>query len=317
MSSPSVLCLDIGGSSVKSAIFDLETFRESKELTRSFPKVDLEGMEFADVEAAVVKAVRAALAEVDTASIGISTTGSVAPDGTVLSAGHFDGYENISWRQILDKHVDGLRQVTVVNDGKASAWAEFSYFDTSKLSHVHFVLGTGVGSSVVVNGQLIDGDSGEAGFLGHTRVTNSETIVCSCDREGCIETVASAPGLVHQHNSLVGAEAVSDFAGYLDALRGGDEAAVAALDAACEHFGRLSATLANALNPRHITFGGGVIVGVREALESSGAEDFLGRVRNSVDHTAFYRSAASTDLRYGAYENDGGLIGAALRAVEA
>ena len=148
-------------------------------------------------------------------------------------------------------------------------------------------------------------------------MTDSETIVCSCDRQGCIETVASAPGLVHQYNSIVGVEAASDFASYLDALRGGDEAAVAALDAACEHFGRLSAALANALNPRHITFGGGVIVGVREALESSGTEDFLGRVRHSVDHTAFYRSAASTDLRYGAYENDGGLIGAALRAVEA
>jgi predicted NBD/HSP70 family sugar kinase len=142
----------------------------------------------------------------------------------------------VDWRAILRTEFPSLERVAVVNDGKASAWAEYRYLGGDDASHVHFVLGTGVGSSVVVNGRLIDGDSGEAGFLGHTRVTPEHTVTCSCDREGCLETIASAPGLVFEYNKL-STHAIQDFDDFVGRLASGDDAAHAVLDTACKGFG--------------------------------------------------------------------------------
>jgi predicted NBD/HSP70 family sugar kinase len=312
-----ILALDIGGSSVKVGLFSPDVFTANRTLKRRMPEVPIAGKQFADVRKAVFHAVRVSLETVEVERIGISTTGSVDADGIVKSAGHFAGYERIDWMSLLKPEFPALKDVRVSNDGKASAWAEYRYLSgEGYASHVHFVLGTGVGSSIVVNGRLIDGDSGEAGFLGHTRVTDEETIVCSCDLQGCLETIASAPGLVYEYNK-VASNKVTSFALYQERLRQGDEAAIGVLRAACLHFGRIAAVLVNGLNPRNITFGGGVILGIRAAFASLGDEQwFLKQVREKVSHDAFYRSADSTDLRFGSLDNDGGLIGAALLSLE-
>src|SRR5664280_892521 len=188
------LSLDIGGSSVKVGVFSRAHFDREKGLVQRLPAVPISGRQFDAVKSAVVEATARGLEQVQATSLGISTTGSVNSAGIVISAGHFVGYKMIDWSQVLRGEFPALERITVCNDGKASAWAEYRYFGSNSSSHVHFVLGTGVGSSVVVNGRLIDGDSGEAGFLGHTRVTSEPTAVCSCDRQGCLETIASAPG---------------------------------------------------------------------------------------------------------------------------
>jgi hypothetical protein len=62
-----------------------------------------------------------------------------------------------------------------------------------------------------------------------------------------------------------------------------------------------------------VTFGGGVILGLRSALAQLGQEDyFLTRVREEVVFRAFERSAKTTNLSYASLDNTGGSIGAAL-----
>lgn len=308
------LALDIGGSSVKSGLFNRDAYSADAPLLSRYEPVEIVGNSFADVRTAVISAVRNGLEESGATEVGISTTGSVWPNGVVKSAGHFDGYQNIDWAEVLQGEFPDIQRVSTENDGKASAWAEFSYFGEEGGSHVHFVLGTGVGSSTIVNGSLMHGDSGEAGFLGHTVVADTETIMCSCDRPGCVETIASAPGLVHETNRRMN-ETISTFDEYKSLLELENEAAVASLMAACRGLGLISAILVNSINPKNITFGGGVILGIREATSKFATDSlFLEAVKKEIDRVAFYRSANSTSLHYGVFDNDGGLVGAALLA---
>lgn len=312
------LALDIGGSSVKVGLFSSETFASSRALSQRFGEVQILGRAFTDVKNAVFAAVSSALnVGPSFESVAISTTGSVDASGVVISAGHYTGYERIDWSQLLLPVFPAIKRVRVFNDGKASAWAEYRYLrGGATASHVHFVIGTGVGSSVIVSGKLIDGDSGEAGFLGHTRVTEEETTICSCDLQGCLETVASGPGLVHEFNKK-SPQSINDFDDFKNRLSEGDAYATEVLKAACRHFGTVSAILVNGLNPRNITFGGGVVLGIRSAFAKLGDEEwFLRHVREKVAHDAFYRSANTTTLCFGSLDNDGGLIGAALLAAE-
>ncbi len=69
----------------------------------------------------------------------------------------------------------------------------------------HFMvitLGTGVGSGIVVNGEVLYGADGFAGEIGHT-VVDPDGRECACGKRGCLETYASAPGLCRTVMSLL------------------------------------------------------------------------------------------------------------------
>ncbi|MDW3224204.1 MAG: ROK family protein [Paracoccaceae bacterium] len=308
------LVLDIGGSSVKSGLFDKKTYTLQDPLDVRLDPISITGHKFSDVKEAVIYAVKVGLQTEAITSVGISTTGSVWPNGVVKSAGHFEGYENIDWSKLIRSEFSAIKTVATENDGKASAWAEYKHFGGVDESHVHFVLGTGVGSSTIVRGELMHGDSGEAGFLGHTVVTSEPTILCSCERTGCIETIASAPGLAAELSKIKSSD-VEDFAQFTRLLSEGDPEAFQVLERACKGLGLISAILANSFNPKNITFGGGVVLGLQDALRVTSTPDFfLDVINQEVNRVAFSRTAASTNLHYGVFDNDGGMVGAGLLA---
>jgi len=309
-----ILCLDIGGSSVKSAIFSVTYYASERSLFKPLPEVEIASRDFISLKSAVLEAVEQGLHEASSTMIGISTTGAVNTSGIVFGPSPFEGYEQVDWAAILHERFPYVTHVKVVNDGKASTWAEYKYCSVRDSAHVHFVLGTGVGGSIVVNGQLIDGDSYQAGFIGHTRVTDARTVVCSCGKEGCLETVASARGLVYEYNKMT-RRSVQSFSEFQVAIRHSDQQAFRVIDNACDRFGDVISAIINAVNPSYVTFGGGVILGMREALSTIGQETyFVDRIRERITTCAFELSAATTSIRYAALANDGGLIGAALLA---
>ena len=115
--------------------------------------------------------------------LAISTTGSVAADGRVVSAGMFDGYRDIRWDELLD----GVPAVFVTNDGRASSYAEYWRRRTWSDSLAHFVIGTGVGGGLVDRGGLVVGADGLAGLFGHIKIDRTSRIPCSCRNFGCVE----------------------------------------------------------------------------------------------------------------------------------
>lgn len=87
--------------------------------------------------------------------------------------------------------------VGLTNDANAAAIGEMQYGVARGMKNfIMITLGTGVGSGIVINGQMVYGSDGFAGELGHvTMVRGSEGRMCGCGRTGCLEAYCSATGV--------------------------------------------------------------------------------------------------------------------------
>lgn len=86
--------------------------------------------------------------------------------------------------------------VAITNDANAAALGEMTYGAARGMKDfIMITLGTGVGSGIVINGQLVYGHDGFAGELGHLVVKRNNGRVCGCGRTGCLEAYCSATGV--------------------------------------------------------------------------------------------------------------------------
>lgn len=122
-----------------------------------------------------------------------------APNGNYFS-GSIEFAPNLRWKgiipfaQMLEDRV-GI-PVALTNDANAAAIGEMTYGAARGMKDfIIITLGTGVGSGVVANGQLVYGHDGFAGELGHTIIRRSNGRMCGCGRTGCLEAYTSATGV--------------------------------------------------------------------------------------------------------------------------
>ena len=86
--------------------------------------------------------------------------------------------------------------VVLTNDANAAAVGEMTYGAARGMKNfIMITLGTGVGSGIVINGDVVYGHDGFAGELGHTTAVRYNGRLCNCGRTGCLETYASAIGV--------------------------------------------------------------------------------------------------------------------------
>lgn len=121
-----------------------------------------------------------------------------APNGNYFS-GSIEYAPNLPWKgvvplaQMIETRM-GI-PVALTNDANAAAIGEMTYGAARGLKDfIVITLGTGVGSGIVVNGQLVYGHDGFAGELGHMIVRRNGRM-CGCGRQGCLETYCSATGV--------------------------------------------------------------------------------------------------------------------------
>ena len=95
--------------------------------------------------------------------------------------------------------------VYVTNDANAAAIGEMTYGTAKGMKNfIVITLGTGVGSGIVINGQLVYGCDGFAGELGHvTMVRGNEGRMCGCGRRGCLEAYCSATGVARTAKEML------------------------------------------------------------------------------------------------------------------
>ena len=108
---------------------------------------------------------------------------------------------NLPWKGIVPL-ADMFSQrtgipVAMTNDANAAALGEMTYGAARGMKDfIMITLGTGVGSGIVINGQVVYGHDGFAGELGHVCVDRSpQARLCGCGRRGCLETYCSATGV--------------------------------------------------------------------------------------------------------------------------
>jgi glucokinase len=130
-----------------------------------------------------------------------------APNGNYLS-GSIEDPPNLNWGMVdVRAELAGYWDVpvAVTNDANAAALGELLFGAGRGLrDFIVITLGTGLGTGVVVNGDLVNGHSGFAGELGHTIVEPGGRL-CGCGLRGCLETYASATGLTRTAHELLAA----------------------------------------------------------------------------------------------------------------
>ncbi|MBF1379846.1 MAG: ROK family protein [Porphyromonas sp.] len=121
-----------------------------------------------------------------------------APNGNYFN-GSIEFAPNLPWKgkiplaQMLQERI-GI-PVALTNDANAAAIGEMTYGAARGMKDfIVITLGTGVGSGIVVGGQLVYGHDGFAGELGHMIVRRNGRM-CGCGRQGCLETYTSATGV--------------------------------------------------------------------------------------------------------------------------
>jgi len=130
--------------------------------------------------------------------VSLKGIGIGAPNGNYYN-GTIEFAPNLKWKGIVHL-VDLFKKnfnvpIFLTNDANAAAIGEMIYGNAKGLrDFIVITLGTGLGSGIVSNGELIYGHDGFAGEIGHTIVRHNGR-QCGCGRKGCLETYASATGI--------------------------------------------------------------------------------------------------------------------------
>lgn len=200
---PYVIGLDLGGTN---SVFGIVDSRGDIKATTSIKTQGYEKVE--DYVAASVEALQLIIDQVG----GIDTIkamGIGAPNGNFYN-GTIEFAPNLSWGHdgvvpLAKMFSDKLGiPVALTNDANAAAIGEMTYGVARGMKNfIVITLGTGVGSGIVVNGQLVYGSDGFAGELGHVVVRREHGRSCGCGRFGCLEAYCSATGVARTARELL------------------------------------------------------------------------------------------------------------------
>lgn len=205
-------------------------------------------------------------AELVGVSIGAPTGNQLT--GTIQNASNLDWPENLPVANLLESHFQV--PVTVMNDANAAALGELLYgVGRGKKDMICITLGTGLGSGIVIDGELLLGANGLAGEMGHIQAMNSDRR-CGCGKLGCLETYVSATGIVKTAEELMESGEFQE-SPYLNfaakpfsakeitsAAMKGDSLALKAFDTTGHVLGHALADMVALFNPQLIVLTGGL-----------------------------------------------------------
>lgn len=255
----------------------------------------------------------------DFMGIGMGTPGTVDKEaGTVIGA------YNLNWKtlQEIRKPIEATFGIPfdLDNDANVAALGERWKGAGNNSPDVTLItLGTGVGGGIIAEGHLLHGAAGAAGEIGHITV-DPTGFQCTCGKKGCLETVASATGVVKLARELSEEYSGESDLKYMiddgqavtskdvfDLAKSNDAFALLVVDKVCFYLGLACGNIGNMLNPSDIIIGGGV----------SAAGDFLlEKVQAYFKSFTFPQVQQSTFIKLAELGNEAGVIGAASLALK-
>ena len=130
-----------------------------------------------------------------------------APNGNYYT-GNIEFAPNLPWKGIIPfaKLLSDKMNIptALTNDANAAAVGEMTYGAARGMKNfIMITLGTGVGSGIVINGDVVYGHDGFAGELGHTISVRQNGRICGCGRTGCLEAYASATGVARTAREIL------------------------------------------------------------------------------------------------------------------
>lgn len=306
-----VFGVDIGGTTVKIGLFDVEGNVLDKWEIPTRTENDGE-----EILPDVADSIREKMKQMDKdaiAGVGVGAPGPIDASGVVHRAVNL-GWKTFNVKETLEALIN--LPVRAGNDANVAALGEMwmgggkGYKDL-----VVVTLGTGVGGGIIVDGRMISGSTGAAGEIGHIHVDDTETDVCNCGNKGCLEQFASATGITRLANKKLASTDMDSV------LRGGEVSAKTVFDAVkardplamevAEQFGKYLgdalAAVAGVVNPEAFVIGGGV---------SKAGEVLIDYIRPHYEKSVFH-GCREAKFALATLGNDAGIYGAAKLVLDA
>jgi glucokinase len=318
MECPNIVCaVDLGGTNLRAANIDRDGEIHDHRKSET-PRTDNPNKIVSAIASAVAQCSSlAAQRNENIHAVSVVVPGSVnAATGLVVNAPNVPAIVGFDLTSALASEL--AQPILIENDANAAAIGEL--WKGAARGHrtiVCFTLGTGVGSGVILNGELWRGIDGTGGEIGHTSVEPFGGIRCNCGNFGCLEVYASATALVRMtrerlkpdsgsqlntiaHNDLTAKKV-------FEAAVAGDKFAKSIFETMGTYLGIAIANVVNTFNPEMIVIGGGV---------SAAFDLFAPRAREEMMRRAFPVPAAHCQIVKAECGDDAGLLGAAWLAFQ-
>lgn len=310
-----ILAADIGGTTCKLGIFD-QQLEQIEKWSIETDTSDTTGY-------ALLKNVYDSFVEhidnseftfSDVLGVGIGVLGPVN-----FETGEVNGAVNLYWkdtvnvRHIFKQFVDC--PVYVDNDANVAALGE-KHKGAGQGSDevVAITLGTGLGGGIISNGEIVHGHNGSGAEIGHFRVDHDQRFKCNCGKSGCIETVASATGVVNLVNfyypkltfkssilQLIKDNEVTAKAVF-DAAKAGDQFCIFITERVANYIAYLCSIISVTSNPKYIVLGGGM---------STAGLILIENIKTEYHNLTFTPAQQGTEIVQAKLGNDAGITGAA------
>jgi len=224
-----------------------------------------------------------------------------APNGNYYT-GTIDFAPNLPWEGVVPLAAMFEERLNIptalTNDANAAAVGEMTYGAARGMKDfIMITLGTGVGSGVVVNGQIVYGHDGFAGELGHVIVRREEGRLCGCGRKGCLEAYCSATGVARTAREVLAGSTKASLLREIpseeitskdvyDAAVKGDELAKEIFEFTGKLLGEAFADFVCFSSPEAIILFGGlaksgdyIMKPIKESMESNILENYAGKTK--------------------------------------
>lgn len=309
-SSALTIGVDVGGTKVSAGVVDSDGNIISSD-KRSTPISG--GVELI---ATIIDLIKSFQSKYEIAGIGISIAALISADqGTIVGAPNIANLSKLNFVEELKKSFN--LPVVAENDANSAMWAEYKFGNAKNFNPVMlFIIGTGMGGGLVIDGKLFKGSNGIGAEFGHM-IVQPNGIKCGCGANGCIEQYASGSALMRYAKEEMKADPIkakellkySDASGDISgatlttAAKQGNEIALSAFNKQADWLGSACASYTLLLDPQAIVIGGGVV---------EAGELFLNPVRLAMEkYMPFAGSHLLPKIVAAKYGNDAGLIGAA------
>lgn len=294
------ICLDVGGTKVLGLVFDHKDRVVCKIKRRSTEQ----GNASENIESVIIEVTRALIEKANIKKSQINAISAGVPGIVNSKTGVVVFTPNLPWRnydlrKVIEKQF-GCK-FYLGNDVNVGVLGEYEYGAAKGCRHVvGFFLGTGVGGGLILNKKLFEGNEFKAGEFGHINVDENGP-ECGCGNHGCLEAFSSKKGMAKYVLAQKEAGRESMLLEHIDdngvfkskylkmAVEAGDEVALEAIDHACHYLAIAAGSMANAISPDCIVFGGGVI----EAL----GDLFLEKILAKIDRYIMPAIRPSVEIR--------------------
>ena len=311
------LGIDLGGTKILAGVSDdqVNILSKAKIKTRADGSPEKVIDRIVDVTNEALACLDIPISEIE--CIGVGAPGPLDPLGGIVHEAPNLGWRDVDLARILREKFG--RPIYLSNDVDAGTWGEFKKgAGRGSANCLGAFVGTGLGVSLILDGNLYRGSGRMAGEIGHTLI-DQDGPVCLCGRKGCLEAYTSYKYIARSIWSQVEQGKMSIITSLVDepggeiyppilkaAIEKGDEMVVDAVETSARILGLGLGSACNLINPDRIIIGGGVV-------EAFGAV-YMNKVEEGFNAQAFNSARKSANIVTTSLGGDAGIIGVILLA---